>query len=93
MAGYSIPGEIPVRYLGRGGTTALILRVMIFVGVVSFFVTLSRDSALAWKSYVVNWNYFTSIAMGGVMVAAVTWIVKARWNWPVRRIHQSFAAY
>ncbi len=93
MAGHTIPGDIPVRYLGRGGTTALILRVMIFVGVVSFFVTLSRDSALAWKSYVVNWNYFTSIAMGGVMVAAVTWIVKARWNWPVRRIHQSFAAY
>ena len=93
MTGHSIPDEIPVRYLGRGGLTTLILRVMVFVGVVAFFVTLSRDAGLAWKSYVVNWNYFTSIAMGGVMVAAVTWIVKAKWNWSVRRIHQSFAAY
>ena len=58
-----------------------------------FFATLWQNPALAWKSYVVNWSYFASIAMGGVMVAVVTWIVKAKWNWPVRRIHQSFAAY
>ncbi len=93
MSGHSIPGEIPLRYLRRGGVATQILRVMVFVGVISFFVTLSTDSALAWKSYVVNWNYFTSIALGGVMVAAVTWIVKAKWNWPVRRIQQAFAAY
>ena len=93
MSSHSIPGEIPVRYLERGGLLGRVLQLMVLVGVVSFFVTLFRDPALAWKSYVVNWSYFTSIAMGGVMVAAVTWMVKAKWNWSVRRIHQSFAAY
>ncbi len=93
MSSHSIPGSIPVRYLERGGLLGRVLQLMVLVGVVSFFVTLFRDPALAWKSYVVNWNYFTSIAMGGVMVAAVTWMVKAKWNWSVRRIHQSFAAY
>ena len=93
MAHHSIPAELPVSYLDRSAATTRIVRLMVFVGVVSFFVTLSRDSALAWQSYVVNWNYFASIAMGGVIVAAVTWIVKAKWNWSVRRIHHSFAAY
>ena len=93
MAHHSIPQEIPVKYLERGATATTLLRIMVFVGVVSFFVTLSRDSALAWKSYVVNWNYFASIALGGVIVATVTWITKAKWNWSVRRIHHSFAAY
>lgn len=93
MSGHSIPGVVPLRYLRRGSVATHVQRAMVFIGVVSFFAALSMDSALAWKSYVVHWNYFTSIAMGGVMVAAVTWIVKANWNWSVRRIHQSFAAF
>ena len=93
MSQHSIPSDVPVSHLERGGLVTQILRIMVFVGIVAFFFTLSRDPGLAWRSYVVNWNYFTSIAMGGVMVGAVTWIVKAKWNWSVRRIHQSFAAY
>ena len=93
MIGHSVPSEVPLRYLERGRKTSLLLRFLVFVGAVSFFVTLSRSPDLAWKSYVVNWNYFASLAIGGVMVAVVTWIVKAKWNWPIRRIHQSFVAY
>ena len=93
MTAHSVPSEVPLRYLERGRTATLVLRLMVFVGAVAFFVTLSRDSGLAWKSYVVNWNYFASIAIGGVMVSVVTWIVKAKWNWSIRRVHQSFAAY
>ena len=93
MAHHSIPQDIPLRYLARGATTTTILRLMVFVGLLSFVVTVWRDSALAWQSYVVNWTYFASISLGGVIVAAVTWITKAKWNWSVRRIHHSFAAY
>ena len=93
MAHHSIPRDVPLRYLSRDGAGTAILRLMVMIGAVSFFATLWRDPALAWKSYVVNWNYFASIAMGGVIVAVVTWMVKAKWNWSVRRIHQSFAAY
>ncbi len=31
--------------------------------------------------------------MGGVLFAVATWIVKAKWNWSVRRVSQSFAAF
>lgn len=88
-----MPSAVPVRYLERASLTTRVLFLMVLVGAFFFFWTLFQDSALAWKSYVVNWNYFASIAIGGVIVAVVTWIVKAKWNWSVRRIHQSFAAY
>ena len=93
MSAHSVPSEVPLRFLERGRTATFVLRLMLFVGAGAFFVTLARDPALAWKSYVVNWNYFASIAIGGVMVAVVTWIVKAKWNWSIRRVHQSFVAY
>ncbi len=89
----SIPGSVPLRYIERGGALGRILGAMVLIGAATFFVTLAGDPALAWKSYVVNWSFFTSIALGGVMVAVVTWIVKARWNWSVRRIHHSCAAF
>jgi len=93
MARHLVPETIPLWHLGRGRVGSTLLRLMVVVGAVSFFVTLGSDPQLAWKSYVVNWNYFASIALGGVMVGVVTWIVKAKWNWSVRRIHHSFAAY
>ena len=93
MARHLVPETIPLWHLSRGRAGSTLLRLMVVVGAVSFFVTLGSDPQLAWKSYVVNWNYFASIALGGVMVGVVTWIVKAKWNWSVRRIHHSFAAY
>ena len=93
MARHLVPETIPLWHLSRGRVGSTLLRLMVVVGAVSFFVTLGSDPQLAWKSYVVNWNYFASIALGGVMVGVVTWIVKAKWNWSVRRIHHSFAAY
>lgn len=94
MARDRIPETVPLlRLSSSGGLGGTLLRVATLVGAVAFAVTLLRDPSLAWKSYVVSWSYFTSIAAGGVAVAVVTWIVKAKWNWPVRRIHQSFSAF
>ena len=93
MSDHSAPDRFPVRYLERPATTKALIGAMVLIGAVSFVAALATDPALAWKSYVVNWNYFASISLGGVIVAAVTWITKAKWNRPVRRLHQSFAAY
>ena len=93
MAHHHIPHEVPTRYLSRELTGRTVSGVLFLVGAVAFFVTLQQDSGLAWKSYVVNWNYFMSLSMGGVMVAVVTWITKAKWNWSLRRIHQALGAY
>jgi hypothetical protein len=40
-----------------------------------------------------NWLFFTSVAMGAVVFAATTTIVKARWNWSTKRVSAAFAAY
>lgn len=93
MSDRSAPDRFPVRRLERPGATKALIGAMVLVGAVSFVAALFADPVLAWKSYVVNWNYFASISLGGVIVAAVTWITKAKWNRPVRRLHQSFAAY
>lgn len=93
MAHIHIPKDVPTRYLSREHTGRTVSGVLFAIGLVAFFVTLQRDAGLAWKSYVVNWNYFMSLSMGGVMVAVVTWITKAKWNWSLRRVHQALGAY
>lgn len=93
MVHHHIPSDIPVRYLPRNKTINAVLGGMIAVGLVSFIVRLTQDSQSAWISYVTNWMFFSSIAMGSVMFAVATWIVKAKWNWSVRRVSQAGAAY
>jgi len=63
------------------------------IGLLAFVVRLTQDAQYAWISYITNWLFFTSIAMGGVLLAVATWIVKAKWNWSLRRVSQSFAAF
>jgi hypothetical protein len=93
MAHIHVPSEIPVRYLPRSKSASQIAGAMFVIGLVAFVIRLSQDSHSAWISYVTNWMFFTSIAMGGVMFAVATWIVKAKWNWSMRRVSQSFAAF
>ena len=66
---------------------------LFFVGLAAFVIRLRQDSDSAWINYVSNWLYFTSISIGGVLFAFVTWITKAKWNWSMRRVSQSFAAF
>lgn len=93
MAHIHIPNEIPTRYLARNKTATTISVAMVVVGAAAFLLTLGSNPGLAWKSYVVNWIYFLSLAMGAVMVAVATWVTKAKWNWSVRRLHLSFVGY
>jgi hypothetical protein len=90
---HHIPSDPPVRYLPRDKTMSTVAGALFVVGLLAFVVRLTQDPDSAWISYVTNWLYFTSISMGGVLFAVATWIVKAKWNWPMRRISQSFAAF
>jgi hypothetical protein len=88
-----VPSQIRAGYLERTRGTTLLLLAMIAVGAVSFFVLLGTDPDRAWQAYVSNWLFFTSIAMGAVMVGAATTITKAKWNWSIRRIAVAFGAF
>ena len=90
---HHIPSEVPIRYLPRSRTMDMVVAGMFVVGLLAFVVRLSQNAESAWISYITNWLYFTSISMGGVMFAVATWIVKAKWNWSMRRVSQAFAAF
>jgi len=85
--------DVPVRYLPRDKTMSTVAGALFVVGLLAFVVRLTQDADSAWISYITNWLFFTSISMGGVLFAVATWIVKARWNWPMRRVSQSFVAF
>ena len=93
MANIDIPSEVPVRYLPRSRNASTLIGALFFVGLAAFVIRLRQDPDSAWISYVSNWLYFTSISIGGVLFAFVTWITKAKWNWSMRRVSQSFAAF
>ncbi len=93
MAHIHIPDQVEARFLPRNGAARMIFGAMFVIGVVSFIVRLGQDPTAAWGSYVSNWMFFSSIAMGAVMFLAATTIVKARWNWSLRRVGAAFAAF
>ena len=85
MSHIHVPSEIPIQYLARSKKTERVFLGMFVVGLVGFVFSLVADSDRAWQSYVSNWMFFTNIAMGAMLLAVVTWITKAKWNWSVRR--------
>lgn len=91
--GPHIPRDIAVRYLPRSASANLLAGTFFVVGLVSFVIRLTQDPQAAWTSYVSNWLFFTSISIGGVLLAMATWITKAKWNWSVRRVSQAFSAF
>ena len=93
MSSIHIPDDIPVRYLERAKRGDLLVAALVVVGLGSFVTALIVDPHVAWISWVSNWLFFTSVAMGAVVFAAATTIVKARWNWSTKRVSAAFAAY
>lgn len=93
MAHIHVPDDIEIRYLDRSPRANLLFGGMFVVGLVAFVAAWIGDADAAWMSYVANWLFFTSVAMGAVIFTVATAIVKARWNWSVRRVGISFAAF
>jgi hypothetical protein len=93
MAHHKLPSDVPVRYLPRSRSATMLAGTMFFVGLLAFVIRLTQDPQAAWIAYVSNWLFFTSISMGAVILAVATWITKARWNWPVRRVSQAMSAF
>ena len=93
MSHIHIPDDIPVRYLERSKQGDLVVAALVVVGLGAFVAALIADPHTAWISWVSNWLFFTSVAMGAVVFAAATTIVKARWNWSTKRVSAAFAAY
>lgn len=93
MAHIHVPERAERRYLEPTGRGRLLVGGLVAVGLIAFGSSLVQDAERAWISYVSNWLFFTSVAMGSVLLAVVTWMVKAKWNWPMRRVSQAGVAF
>jgi len=93
MSHVHIPSEIPVRYFPRSKGWDTIVAGMVVVGLASFILALTQDADRAWQAYVSNWLFFTSVAMGAMLLTVATWITKAKWNLSIRRVSLSFVAF
>jgi hypothetical protein len=93
MAQIHISDEIPVRYLRRSAFANVLFGIMAVAGAMVFLWTWTEDPARAWRAWVVNWLFFTSVAAGAMALTVATTITKARWNWSVRRVSLAFSAF
>jgi hypothetical protein len=93
MAHIHIPDQIPARFVARNKGANVVFGAMALVGAVAFFMQLGNDAQSAWISYVSNWLFFTSVAMGAIAFAAATTIVRAKWNWSLRRVSLAGVAF
>ena len=64
------------------------------IGWLTFLVlALKVDPARAWRVYHLNWLYWTGLASGGVLFAAVVTAAKGRWATPLRRMSEASVAF
>jgi hypothetical protein len=81
----SIPETIPFRTLDRlTGAHKAILAVLVLIGVAAVVLAAGHPERL-WQALLFNWLYFSSVAMGMVMLAVALHLTNAKWAWSIRR--------
>lgn len=74
----------------RAGATALLL---VAAGAVALVLALLTDATRAWRAYLFNWLFWTSIAQGAVLLGATVVMTRGVWSRSLRRIALSFVAF
>lgn len=91
MVGYE---DLPVVRLDavprRAGAAALIL---VGLGAIALILALLTGATRAWRAYLFNWLFWTSIAQGPVILAASVVMTRGVWSRSMRRIALSFVAF
>jgi Ni/Fe-hydrogenase subunit HybB-like protein len=86
--------EAPVRrFEGFPRKAGALAALLILVGGIGWFLALGRDADRAWRAYLFNWLFWTSIASGAVMFSAAVVMTYAIWARRVRRIALSTVAF
>ncbi|MBI4544556.1 MAG: hypothetical protein HY703_05115, partial [Gemmatimonadetes bacterium] len=94
MAQHNAAGELPARTLETVPAKARLAIILLLVlGSATLLTALLTDAARAWRAYLFNWLYWTSIAQGAVILAAAVTMTRGIWSQPVRRIALSFVAF
>ncbi len=77
-----------------GRTPRILGGLCVAAGAAAFAATLAGERPeRAWQALLINFLLFSSIAQGGVLLAAVASTVRARWAAPVSGLAQAFAGF
>lgn len=86
--------ELPLKWFEREPKKAAGTAVgLVVIGLALTVAALFTDPQRAWHAYLVNWLFFSSIAMGAVMLAVMVTMTRGVWSRPMRRIALSFVAF
>lgn len=70
-----------------------IFGVLTALGIATFLLSLQLDLMRGWQAYLVNFLFWTGMAQGAVVFAAIYHVVGARWGATVRRLGEGAVAY
>jgi hypothetical protein len=63
------------------------------LGAAVFLASLAVDPMRGWQAYLINFLFWTGIAQGAVVFAAIYQVVGAKWGPPLRRLGEGAAAF
>src|SRR4051794_32030136 len=84
----STPGPLP--FSPRLKTLCFAL---MFIGVITFAITLTRNPDRAWHAYLTAYFYFALIGIGGLFFTAIQYMTSAGWSVNIRRYCEATTAY
>ncbi len=87
----SAPERIEARALPHFVAPACLL--LVAVGIVALVAGLATDADTAWRAFHVNYLYFSGLAHGGILLAAIFVVVGARWPGPIRHVASALGAW
>jgi hypothetical protein len=67
--------------------------LLVAIGLIAFIGGLLSDPDTAWRAFHVNFVYFTTLALGGLVLSCALVIVGAGWAGPVRHVAEGLAAW
>jgi hypothetical protein len=89
-----IPSAIPFRTLKLSPLTLALLALLLVVGVATVFIGLGgADPYRIWRGLLFNWLFWSSLAIGMVMLAVALHLTDADWAWSFRRVALGGAAF
>lgn len=71
--------------------TVTALGALLVLGVGAFAAGLRADPLRAWQAYLINFLFWSGIAQGAVVFAAIYHVVGGKWGPPVRRLGEAMA--
>ncbi len=72
---------------------ARLLWACVGLGVVAFGLGVWISPQRTWQAYLVNWLFWSGVALSGMTFAAILHLVNAQWAGPLRRLAEAMAAW